>query len=78
VADDMLDVMGDPERLGKPVGQDAAHGRPNAVLELGFCGARKLFEKLAREAAEAIPPCLDPEPVRAWIRDAERRARGAI
>ncbi|MEZ4301684.1 MAG: polyprenyl synthetase family protein [Polyangiaceae bacterium] len=78
VADDILDVMGDPDRLGKPVGQDAAHGRPNAVVNLGLAGARKLFENLVREAAASIPACADPEPVRAWLDEAERRARGAI
>ncbi len=78
VADDILDVMGDPDRLGKPVGQDAAHGRPNAVVDLGLADARKLFEKLVREAIAAIPACDDPEPVRTWLAEAERRARGAI
>jgi geranylgeranyl diphosphate synthase type II len=78
VADDIFDVMGDPERLGKPVGQDAALGRPNAVAELGIAGARRLFEKLVRDAVDAIPSCVDREPVRAWIDAADRRARGAI
>ena len=78
VADDILDVMGDPDRLGKPVGQDATHGRPNAVVELGLAGARRLFDRLVRGAIAAIPACEDPEPVRAWLAEAERRARGMI
>lgn len=78
IADDLLDVMGDPERLGKPVGKDAALGRPNAVVELGLTEARRVFERLVREAAASIPLCADPEPVRAWLDEAERRARGAI
>lgn len=77
IADDILDVTGDPERIGKPVGRDAALGRPNAVAELGLAGARRLFDRLVREAAAAVPPCADPEPVRAWIDEAERRARRA-
>lgn len=78
VADDILDVMGDANRIGKPTGQDAALGRPNVVHDLGLAEARRLFERLVRDADAAIPPCDDPEPVRAWIREAERRARGLL
>ena len=35
VADDLLDVNGDPQAIGKPVGRDAALLRPSAVRELG-------------------------------------------
>lgn len=77
IADDLHDVTGDPERLGKPVGRDAALGRPNAVAELGLAGARALFERLVGEASESLPADVDVEPVRAWIQEAERRARGA-
>jgi geranylgeranyl diphosphate synthase type II len=78
VADDILDVMGNPERLGKPVGQDAAHGRPNAVADLGIAGARKLFDRLVREASSAVPAEGETDLVRRWLSEAERRARGAI
>lgn len=78
VADDILDVAGDPTRAGKPVGQDATHGRPNAVHDLGLQEACRLFERLLRDADDAIPPCADPEPVRAWLREAERRAMSGI
>ncbi|MBK8253186.1 MAG: polyprenyl synthetase family protein [Polyangiaceae bacterium] len=76
VADDILDVLGDADRLGKPVGQDAALGRPNAVNELGLAGARKLFDELFEEANRAVPPCANPGVVRAWMGEAERRAKG--
>jgi geranylgeranyl diphosphate synthase type II len=78
VADDILDVAGDPSRVGKPVGQDATHGRPNAVHEMGLQEACWLFERLVRDASDAIPPCPNPEPIRAWLREAERRARSLI
>jgi len=78
VADDILDVCGEASRAGKPVGQDAAHDRPNAAMSLGVKEARRLFDRLVREATEAIPTCVDPEPVRAWVREAERRARAAL
>ena len=35
LADDCLDVQGLAEMAGKPIGQDAAHGRPNAMAYLG-------------------------------------------
>lgn len=78
IADDILDVVGDPERLGKPVGRDAALGRPNAVLDGSLADARRLVDHLLHEAAAAIPACADPEPVRAWLAEAERRARGVL
>jgi geranylgeranyl diphosphate synthase type II len=55
VADDIRDVMGQAELLGKPVGQDAQHGRPNATADLGLDGAIAHFESLIQAAAESIP-----------------------
>lgn len=57
VADDILDAYGKPEEIGKPVGQDAAHNRPNAVQELGFDGAIARLDDLAAAAVDAVPPC---------------------
>jgi geranylgeranyl diphosphate synthase type II len=57
VADDIRDVVGDPDQLGKPVGRDAALGRPSAAQELGLEGAVHRFEQLVSEAIESIPPC---------------------
>jgi geranylgeranyl pyrophosphate synthase len=39
VADDIRDVMGDAQHLGKPVGQDVHHSRPSAATALGLAGA---------------------------------------
>jgi geranylgeranyl diphosphate synthase type II len=55
VADDIHDVMGDAQQLGKPVGQDAQHGRPSATAVLGLTGAIKYFEQLIERAVESIP-----------------------
>ncbi len=77
VADDIMDVTSNEQTIGKPVGQDAAHGRPNAAIDLGLSGAKALFERLIRDAVQAIPACVDPEPVRMWIGEAEKRARDA-
>lgn len=57
VADDIRDVAGDAEELGKPTGRDAVLERPNAVRELGMAGAVKRFRDLVGDAIHAIPPC---------------------
>jgi geranylgeranyl diphosphate synthase type II len=58
VADDIADVFsGEADLLGKPTGQDAALGRPNAALSLGIDGAMRHLELLAEAAAASIPAC---------------------
>ena len=55
VADDIRDVMGQADLLGKPVGQDAQHDRPNAIANLGLSGAIGHFESLIQAASDSIP-----------------------
>ncbi len=57
VADDIRDAADTSDEMGKPAGQDAARGRPNAVLELGMTGAINWLDRLIAEAVEAIPQC---------------------
>ncbi len=57
VADDLLDAVSDGASCGKPVGQDAALGRPSAALTLGVKEAFARLESLVAEAVAAIPPC---------------------
>ncbi|HET7772278.1 MAG TPA: polyprenyl synthetase family protein [Burkholderiaceae bacterium] len=57
VADDIRDVIADPTLLGKPVGQDATHGRPSAAAELGLGGAVEHFDRLVAQAIASIPHC---------------------
>jgi geranylgeranyl diphosphate synthase type II len=57
VADDLRDVAGNPEILGKPVGRDAALGRPSAPGELGVAGAIQRLEHLLAGVMSSIPPC---------------------
>ncbi|HKB39331.1 MAG TPA: polyprenyl synthetase family protein, partial [Gemmataceae bacterium] len=66
-ADDLLDASGEDARLGKPVGQDAAHRRPSAVRQDGVERARARTASLLRQAQDAIPPCPDAGPVRDQI-----------
>jgi geranylgeranyl diphosphate synthase type II len=55
VADDIRDVMGQADLLGKPVGQGAQHDRPNAIANLGLSGAIAHFESLIQAASDSIP-----------------------
>ena len=83
VADDLRDVFGTASEIGKPVGQDSALGRPNAVHLLGVEGAVQKLLLLVEEAAESVPDCSGATALRAEIRaqadrfmpkDAARRA----
>jgi len=67
VADDIRDAYADAEELGKPTGQDAAHGRPNALAGQGLAGARRQLEGLVAEAVAAIPPCSGSHDLKALI-----------
>lgn len=53
VADDLYDVLGGLD--SKPTGQDAVHGRPNAVTDTGIEGALTRFQSLVTRMHEAIP-----------------------
>ena len=55
VADDIADVMGDEQDLGKPVGQDEAKDRPTLVAELGPIGAMRRLDSLLLAAMQSIP-----------------------
>ena len=67
VADDILDAVGRAESIGQPVGQDAAHGRPNAVRSLGLAGAIARLDQLAADAVDSVPDCPGAAPLRAHI-----------
>jgi geranylgeranyl diphosphate synthase type II len=59
IVDDILDVTGTDDALGKPCGSDERHGKRTYVTEFGLEGARELAERSHREArallAEAAP-----------------------
>lgn len=69
VADDLRDALYDAETLGKPAGQDAAHGRPNAVNTLGVQGAIRRLKDILGGAIASIPSC----PGEAMLADMVRR-----
>ncbi|MEM6385983.1 MAG: polyprenyl synthetase family protein [Pseudomonadota bacterium] len=57
VADDLRDAVFDAETLGKPVGQDDRHGRPNAIALLGIEGATRRYHDILNGAIASIPSC---------------------
>ena len=56
VADDVLDVVGTSEALGKTAGKDEAQGKTTYVTLFGVEGARELGRRLVDEALEALSP----------------------
>lgn len=67
VADDIRDAVAEPEEIGKPVGRDAALGRPNAVIRFGLDGAVDRLQTLVSGAVAAIPACPGAADLRALI-----------
>ncbi|MBX2881705.1 MAG: polyprenyl synthetase family protein [Granulosicoccus sp.] len=57
IADDINDVVGCQNQLGKPVHVDAANGRPNAVLELGVERAVAKLKAVIEQIIDTVPDC---------------------
>jgi farnesyl diphosphate synthase len=56
IADDLLDLEGDPVTLGKATGKDAAAHKATLVAVLGAHGARARLQALLAEAEAALIP----------------------
>lgn len=56
IADDLLDLEGDPARVGKSTGKDAVAGKATMVSVLGGAGARAQLRELVAEAEQALAP----------------------
>ncbi len=56
IADDLLDVEGDPALVGKQTGKDAAAGKATMVSVLGIEAAKARLQKLVAEAESALEP----------------------
>jgi farnesyl diphosphate synthase len=56
IADDLLDLEGDPALVGKSTGKDAEAGKATMVSVLGPAGAKKRLRELVSEAEKALAP----------------------
>ncbi|MDX6680182.1 MAG: geranylgeranyl diphosphate synthase, type [Solirubrobacteraceae bacterium] len=54
IVDDILDVTGTDDALGKPRGSDERHGRRTYVTEFGLPGARGLAQRSHRQARASL------------------------
>ena len=60
IADDILDVVGDQEQLGKDVGSDQARGKATYPAVLGLDEARQRADELCEIAVAALAPLGEP------------------
>jgi farnesyl diphosphate synthase len=56
IADDLLDLEGDPALVGKSTGKDAAAGKATMVSVLGVAAAKARLQELVAEAEQALAP----------------------
>jgi farnesyl diphosphate synthase len=56
IADDLLDLEGDPALVGKQTGKDAVAGKATMVDLLGAAGARTRLKELVAQAEQALAP----------------------
>jgi farnesyl diphosphate synthase len=56
IADDLLDLEGDPALVGKSTGKDAAAGKATLVSVLGVPVAKARLQELVSEAEQALAP----------------------
>ena len=73
VADDIRDVVADPQQLGKPIGRDVALGRPSSASQWGLAAAVRSFQGLVAAAVEAIPECPGQRQLQALVRSESER-----
>jgi geranylgeranyl pyrophosphate synthase len=58
--DDLLDVTGDAEVMGKRAGKDAAAGKLTALAALGLDGAKRYADEMAARASACVAPLGGP------------------
>lgn len=61
IADDILDVVGDQETLGKPVGSDEGHGKSTYPALVGLEESRRLADEAVEASLSALGPYSGPQ-----------------
>jgi farnesyl diphosphate synthase len=56
IADDLLDLEGDPALVGKSTGKDAVAGKATMVSAMGVAAAKARLRQLVAEAEQALAP----------------------
>jgi len=69
VQDDILDVEGNTETLGKQAGADEARDKPTYPALLGLAGARQRARELHQEAIDSLAGFGDRANPLRWIAD---------
>ncbi|MDO5784572.1 MAG: polyprenyl synthetase family protein [Eubacteriales bacterium] len=59
IQDDILDIEGDAETFGKPIGSDAENGKSTYPSLLGLKRCHALVHELSEQAANALTPFAD-------------------
>ncbi len=61
IVDDILDVEGDAEKLGKTLGKDSESGKSTFVSNLGIISAKNIAKELTMEAAAGLSVFEQPD-----------------
>ncbi|HIY21465.1 MAG TPA: polyprenyl synthetase family protein [Candidatus Flavonifractor merdigallinarum] len=67
IRDDMLDVAGDEQTLGKPIGSDAENEKTTFVTLKGLERCQELVEELTGEAQQALSPFGEAAGFLCWL-----------
>ncbi len=67
IQDDILDVEGSTQALGKTVGADAARSKPTYASLLGLAGAKNRAQELKNRACERVRVLGEKGQVLAWL-----------
>jgi geranylgeranyl diphosphate synthase, type II len=75
--DDLDDVEGQPQDIGKPTGRDAALGRPNAAISSGVENARAMRAAIIESVQELLgpPPTAESDALRMLVEEVTRPSR---
>lgn len=66
IQDDILDVIGDPSLIGKPVGSDEGNHKATYPALLGMEESQRLLEEYTQEAKQSLSDLEDLQPERLW------------